>query len=352
VTSSDGARDPDSAPGWEAIDAALHELYPDVEPRHYGTVIPWHLGGPDPLDGISVYPRPDHWHFVTYGLSDLYVKESPDSSVSGWGFELTFRLARTGDDAEPPKWPWNFLQNLARYVFQSGNTFEPGHRVDLDGPISLAAPDTAIRAVTFVVDPELGEIDTPHGRLRVLQVVGLTLAEYAAAEQWDADQVLAIIGRSIPLFVTDLAREDLARDPAIAATISEGAAREGSSTGSLYVPVLSTLTRRRRTTVTFGASAVERIARVLMGRLPFGKGLLVEGPDTSVRFAPGEALAITDRGHGLVEIALPPHMLTEFVSVLRPVAGRYDLPGTAKLAVQIVMSKIRGTDGAIVAEVG
>ena len=46
--------------------------------------------------GISIYRAedPPHWHFVTYGFSELYSKESDDPAVSGWGFELTFRLVR------------------------------------------------------------------------------------------------------------------------------------------------------------------------------------------------------------------------------------------------------------------
>ena len=29
----------DTAPGWDAIDAAFNRIYPDVEPLHYGTVV-------------------------------------------------------------------------------------------------------------------------------------------------------------------------------------------------------------------------------------------------------------------------------------------------------------------------
>jgi hypothetical protein len=39
--------------GWDAIDARLAELYPDVEPKHYGTLHRFALGGPDPLDGVG-----------------------------------------------------------------------------------------------------------------------------------------------------------------------------------------------------------------------------------------------------------------------------------------------------------
>ncbi|KAG1606612.1 hypothetical protein G6F45_013943 [Rhizopus arrhizus] len=34
-----------------------------------------------------------HWHYITYGFSELYAKESSDADASGYGSELTFRLA-------------------------------------------------------------------------------------------------------------------------------------------------------------------------------------------------------------------------------------------------------------------
>jgi hypothetical protein len=30
----------DSSPGWETIDEQMARLYPDQEPRHYGTITP------------------------------------------------------------------------------------------------------------------------------------------------------------------------------------------------------------------------------------------------------------------------------------------------------------------------
>jgi hypothetical protein len=54
-------------------------------------------------------------------MTDLYAKEPDDPAESGWGFEFTFRLARDPADTEPPIWAANLLQNLARYVFTSGN---------------------------------------------------------------------------------------------------------------------------------------------------------------------------------------------------------------------------------------
>ena len=104
--------------GWDAIDAALAPIYGKREPKHYGTILSGMLGGDDPLQGISVYknlsPQP-HYHFLTYGFSELYEKESDDPEFSGFGFELTFRLACDAVDDEPSPWPLNFLQNLARH---------------------------------------------------------------------------------------------------------------------------------------------------------------------------------------------------------------------------------------------
>ena len=131
----------DDAPGWAAIDAALRKVYGEQEPQHWGTVIPMMLGGQDPLDGISVYDAEDHWHYVTYGFSELFDKETDDKAWSGYGFELTFRLRKT--DPEPPKWCASLLQNLARYVFRTHNGFAPGHKMGLNSPIALDH-DTAI----------------------------------------------------------------------------------------------------------------------------------------------------------------------------------------------------------------
>lgn len=89
-------------------------------------------------DGDVELNIPPHWHYVSFGLSDLHGDgrvhmteniENPEQR-SGMGFELTFRLLRkpSSDYHEkkpnedlPPIWPANLLQQLARYVFQSGN---------------------------------------------------------------------------------------------------------------------------------------------------------------------------------------------------------------------------------------
>ena len=112
---SDSTESAGESPGWAAIDAALWPIYGELEPYHVGTVIPYALGGPDPIHGISAYKNgglSPHWHFVTYGFSELWAKESTDADVSGYGFELTFRPTCRAVDEKPPIWALNFLQNL------------------------------------------------------------------------------------------------------------------------------------------------------------------------------------------------------------------------------------------------
>lgn len=63
----------------------------------------------------------------SFGLSDLHGDERIHSrknatGVSGFGFELTFRLKKEANETHPPTWPAVVLQMLARYVYQSGIT--------------------------------------------------------------------------------------------------------------------------------------------------------------------------------------------------------------------------------------
>ena len=46
----------DKSYGWNAITSELERVYVgQTNPKHYGTLIKWSLGGKDPLDGISIY---------------------------------------------------------------------------------------------------------------------------------------------------------------------------------------------------------------------------------------------------------------------------------------------------------
>ena len=257
---ADGTDSTNDAPGWDAIDAALRPIYGDREPLHMGTVVPMALGGPDPIHGISAYKNlapSSHWHYVTYGFSELWEKESDDPNVSGFGFELTFRPTCKAKDKKPPNWVWNFLQNLGRYVFETGNALGVGHTMPLYGPIKLGS-STLIHAVSFALDPQLPPMKTPNGRVDFLQIVGLTLDELDAIHSWNAAAFLDLRRREAdPLLLTDLARASWLTDPTFATKVARRSKKEGSSCGWLAL-VLQCNTKSKLVTLA-GVSAVAAV---------------------------------------------------------------------------------------------
>jgi hypothetical protein len=180
--------------GWAAIQAALARLYGGQEPFHYGTLKRYAEGGPDPLDGISVYraDAPDHWHFISFGFSELYDKVSRDPAVSGWGFELSFRLSRPAGETSPPQWALVFLQNLARYVFNTGCPFDHEHYIRWGGPITSAVP-TSLEALVFFTDPVLPTLRTTNGSVRFFVPIGITADEHQFAAEKGPEALLPLL---------------------------------------------------------------------------------------------------------------------------------------------------------------
>lgn len=193
------------APGWDAIESAFAELYPGQKARHWahnGVMRMHDLHNPpeNPFDGVSIYDGGTFWHYVSFGLSDLYGKESEDD-WSGFGYEFTFRLAKS-NDAEPPLWPINVMGSLGRAVF-TGSAFGPGHSVNMVKPLDGPESESAVTAVLLTKDPGLEQLrETPHGKLAFLLIVGVegSVRERALAE--GAEQVLAEIRERNPDLAT------------------------------------------------------------------------------------------------------------------------------------------------------
>jgi len=187
----------DSAPGWDAIDAAMRARFGDQEPLHWGSDL---LPGQDGLTGLSAYRDQGVWFLVTYGLSELFFKESDDPTVSGWGFELTMRVPEL--NGEPPAWSRRLLAQLARTVFATGNVFAPGHRADLRESITGDRATSRLTAVVFEADPEFITIDTPNGTVGFLTVLGISADELAAMKASTSAIVLGEIADANPRLVT------------------------------------------------------------------------------------------------------------------------------------------------------
>ncbi len=201
----------DDAVGWNCINTELMKIYSEQEPKHFAPTLPFVVGGEDPLDGISVYEsekQTKHFHFVTYGFSELYYdEESAGKEFSKYGFELTFRLKKENED-DNINWACNLLQNIAKYVFKSGKWFEEFHFIPANGPIRSGF-DTEITALAFVLDPELGKIETPHGEVMFLQMVGLTTSEYEQLKQnpQTTENLIEKLKQTNELLISDLTRK-------------------------------------------------------------------------------------------------------------------------------------------------
>ncbi len=210
---------PVDAPGWAALDRAATRMCGKQTPHQFSSQRAYDLEGSSPLPAITVWegPQPDHWMYLTYGLSELFDKSSARADVSGFGFELVFRLPRGADETSPPTWPLSLLQGIGHYVLSGHGTLDSGHVVDLGGPLvpptQAGADATALRGVVCVPDPRLGKIDTPHGTVLLLALFGLTGDEVEAMQSWDLPRKVGLVAELAPAAVTDPARPPFADDP-------------------------------------------------------------------------------------------------------------------------------------------
>ncbi|MCI9586915.1 MAG: suppressor of fused domain protein [Oscillospiraceae bacterium] len=172
-----------AAPGWDAITAAFDALYPgQTDPLHFGCLIPWRLGGPDPLQGISVYDAGDCFHFVTYGLTDLYEKEGNDPNYSGFGYEFTLKLRKAGleDEMAEQRGIAGILQSLARLTFEKGEQFYPNEYIYTGQETGMDARGISRLTGFITAEDEAGTIDTPNGKVDFIKLIGVTDAELKA----------------------------------------------------------------------------------------------------------------------------------------------------------------------------
>ncbi|NHZ98746.1 suppressor of fused domain protein [Massilia sp. CCM 8734] len=355
---NDQADNDSDTSGWDAINASLAQLYPGQEPRHAAPVRSAMLGGGDPLDGISVYHSTEgvpHWHYVSYGLSELYGKESEDPDHSGYGLELTFRLRALPGETEAPSWAFDFLQNLARYVFRTGNVFRDGHWMTANGPIALDTP-TRICSMAFASDPQLPAIDSVNGRVEFVQIVGLTLEEERAATRWAPRKLLDALLPHMPLWITDLERASLLDLPDVGAAVAAGMARDGSSTGHIFTDVLEVAELARggggaALQVTLGARQVADLLALLPLRLPFGHALTLAGSDWQLVFELAEIddAVLEDQ---TLTVFMRPATLAAFASTLAPREGDYHLAGLAQVAWSVKKTLIRDANGVVVQTIG
>lgn len=170
--------------GWDAITEEAERIYPgQKDPKHYGALIKWRLGGPDPLDGISIYDGGDYWHFVTYGLSELYEKESEDKEWSGYGMEFTFKLKKDKYENEEMeiKCICGLLQQIAKITFKNGEIFNPYEYLYTGQTEGIDSKQISnITGFITIPDTKFQTLNTENGRVDFVEFIGATDAELKA----------------------------------------------------------------------------------------------------------------------------------------------------------------------------
>lgn len=169
--------------GWRAIEDTCLKIYlGQTDPKHYGTIISWRLGGNDPLDGISIYDGGEYYHFVTFGLSELYEKENENKEYSGYGFELTIKLKKNGleDEEAGIRGMCGILQAIARLTYNEGEIFQPDEYI-YTGQTTGMDPNGKSLITGFITQlDKLGEIETTNGKVQFVELIGATDAELKA----------------------------------------------------------------------------------------------------------------------------------------------------------------------------
>lgn len=171
--------------GFDAIEKRFKKIYPKQEEIHFHAQVSSRLGGDDPLDGISIFRGDGYYHFVTFGFSELYEKESDDMEYSGYGFELTFKLKMTEEQKKRKKRDFDIkdrelknicsiLQELARYIFETGEIFQPNEYI-WTGQKEGIDSNKKSKITGFVTTLDMaGEISTPNGKVQFVELVGAT----------------------------------------------------------------------------------------------------------------------------------------------------------------------------------
>jgi hypothetical protein len=199
------------SPGWDAITNECKRVYKNQDnPIHYGTLISWDLGGDDPLEGISVYESEEYYHFVTYGLTELYDKSSSNKDVSGYGMEFTYKLKKgCYENLESEiKSMCKIFQQIARITFLNGevfNEFEYLYTGQKEGLDSRSV--SKITGFITVLDETFNSIDTVNGKVKFVEFIGVTDSELTSIlnKQITVKELYAKLNSD----VTDYSRESI-----------------------------------------------------------------------------------------------------------------------------------------------
>ena len=201
--------------GWDAIVDHFKKIYPDQpNPKHYRPLIsPKFTSFENPLFGTDIYDGGDFWHFVTYGLSDVYDREEEKDEWSGFGLEMTLKLKKTSEMNDPEteenelKNISGVLQDLGQYIFETNEVFLPNQYIYSQQTDGFDYEQKSKLTGFAIAMDEAGTIETPNGKVEFLCIIGLTDKELRSIYEGThkTEEILKLLGNDL----TDFDRDDL-----------------------------------------------------------------------------------------------------------------------------------------------
>jgi len=267
--------------GRHHLNQALDRLYPTQRDFRFGLSAE---PGEDeaPLAEIVAYraskPIP-HWHYVTYGLSELGAKSSNDPSLSGFGVEYTLRLV--SDAEQPPVWPMNLLRWIAKRVWQTRTPFDPSHSTNVPEKF-LNDVSPGVEGLGFLKDADLGTISTPNGSLTFVNVIPLVHREHWLLGAWDFDKYVEAVRTQQGDLLWRVGRASVLegeRGAALMATVE----RDGSSQSVDFTDVAWTKREIK----------LDEVGRIVMikflrYRLAYGRDAAIVSGERKLTLSPGD----------------------------------------------------------------
>lgn len=315
--------------GRQHIDQALDRLYPTQRDYRFGVSAE---PGEDeaPLAEIVAYrastPVP-HWHYITYGLSELGEKTSNDPSLSGFGVEYTLRLV--DDAAEPPIWPMNLLRWLAKLVWQTREPLDPKHSMDVpDGLLDEVSP--GVEGLAFLTDPDLATIQTPNGTVTFVSAIPLMAREHWLLGAWDFDKYVDVLRSQQSDLLWRVGRRSVLESDGSSEILAR-VERDGSSQSVDF----TTLSWRD------GELLLDQVSRTVLGkflryRLAYGRDASIVSGEQRTTLSPGEwAMQCSSTGCSL---SIPPEEARTFAADLDAMEDGATVvrPGGARFRFEVI----------------
>ena len=198
-------------------------------------------------------------------------------------------------------------------------------------------------------DPELGAIDTVHGRVTFVQVVGVTDEEREAASMWNAHRLLDLAAQRNPKLVTDLQRPSWFEDPAFRRAFEMGRAIDGSTTALDHVSQLGWTRTGDQVQLRIGALAARSFPHVLRGRLLFGHSYRLVAAGLEVEFRPGDSWSAEEPEEGRLVLRMSREHVGQLAQEVVAKRGTFAL---GPLTIVVEPTPIRDSDGNIVQTIG